>query len=365
MKFSRNILLIPGPLTTSTNVKNALSIDYSAREPLFVNTIKSIRDKLLNISELNHNQYTSILVTGSGTYGNESIISSLPKKTKISVFSNGLYGDRLNDICKINNVLKNTIKLEYNKPITPTIIEQNLKHCNSSHVALVHNETTSGILNPIEDIIPIAKKYNKKVIIDAISSYGGIPIDIKKLDIDYLVGSSNKCLHGHPGLSFVIANKNTLEECKNNNTLSLNLYDQYKDLEEHNQFRYTPPVQIINSLDAALDELIQIGGINARYEKYLIYNNIINNELIKIGCRPYISREYNGPIVSTFYIPSYITNFDFDIFSHNLRKYNIVVYPSPLNNANLIRIGNIGDITYSELIKTINIICLELIKFKL
>ena len=358
----RNILLIPGPLTTSYRVKNSLTIDYSAREPYFINIIKSVREKILTVSNTNPNKYTSILIQGSGSYGNESIISSLPNSSKVSVFSNGIYGDRLRDICHINNNLNNFNKLEYTQQITPEIVEKSIKDCDSTHVALVHNETTSGILNPIDEIIPILKKYKKKVIIDAISSYGGVPIDINKLNIDYLSGSSNKCLHGHPGLSFVIANKETLEECKEqSNTLSLDLYSQYKDFNKKEQFRFTPPVQIVNSLHEALDELLE-NSIDNRYAHYYKLNQIIYNELTDIGFTPYLDRKINSPIVSTYYIPEYIINFDFDIFSQNLKKYKIVLYPSPIDNQRLIRIGNIGDISVEEIYYCLNIMKIELLK---
>jgi len=360
----RNILLIPGPLTTSSRVKSKLNIDYSAREPIFINIIKSVRTKLLDISNTNKDIYTSILLQGSGTYGNEAVISSLPNEAKLTVFSNGLYGERLKEISSINNNLNNYVSLNKTELITPTIIENNIKNCDSSHIALVHNETTSGILNPIDDIIPIIKKYNKKVIVDCVSSYGGIPIDINKLEIDYLVGSSNKCLHSHPGLSFIICKKETLKECKNNsNTLSLDLYNQYLDLESSNQFRFTPPVQIVNSLNTSLHELIQYGGIEERYHKYKKLNTIIYNELTEFGFIPYIPKTINSPIVSTYYIPEYISNFDFDVFSQALRKYNIILYPSPINNTRLIRIGNIGDITIDEMYKCTHIIKNEIIKY--
>ena len=363
MKLSRSILLIPGPLTTSSKIKKALTFDYSAREPNFITIIKSVREKILKVSHTNPNTFTTILLQGSGTYGNESVLSSLPDKSKVSVFSNGLYGDRLRDICLRHNNLSKFNKLGYNDQITPSYIEESIKNCDSSHVALVHNETTSGILNPIEDIVPILKKYNKKVIIDAISSYGGIPIDINGLNIDYLVGSSNKCLHGYPGLSFVIANKNTLEECKGqSNTLSLDLYDQYKDLDSTNQFRFTPPVQIINSLNESLDELIDI-SIDKRYSNYYRFNQIIYTELINFGCKPYLNRDINSPIVSTYYIPDYIHEFDFDTYAKRLKDYNIVLYPSPIDNPRLIRIGNIGDISVEELYCSLNIMKIELLKF--
>lgn len=363
MNLSRNILLIPGPLTTSLKVKKALELDYSAREPIFIKTIKNVRDNLLSISDTNKNKYTSILLQGSGTYGNESIFNSLPNNSKVNVFSNGIYGDRLGELCKYNNVLHKNIQLNYKEQITEKIIEDSIKDCDSTHIALVHNETTSGIINPINKIIPIIKKYNKKVIVDAISSYGGIPININELDIDYLVGSSNKCLHGHPGITFIIANRDTLKECENNsNTLSLDLFKQYEDFELGEQFRFTPPVQIINSLNQSLIEL-NYEGIETRYNRYKLFNDIIYKELTKIEFEPYLPREICGPIVSTYYIPQYIKEFNFDTFSKRLRKKNIILYPSPINNPRLIRIGNIGDITMKELVESLNIIKSEILKF--
>ena len=362
--LTRNILLIPGPLTTSKKVSNVLMNDYSAREDYFINIIKSVRKNLLKISDTNPNDYTTILMQGSGTFGNESVISSLPDKSKITVFSNGLYGGRLKEISSRYNKLHNYIELANNKQITPSLFEDNIKYCNSSHIALVHNETTSGLINPINNLIPIAKKYNKKIIVDAISSYGGIPIDISKLDIDYLIGSSNKCLHGHPGLSFIIAKKNTLEECKSNKSnLSLNLYEQYLDFEKKDQFRFTPPVQIVNSLLKAIYELENNGGILARYEKYTILNRIIYEELISLGFKLYLERDINSPIVSTYIIPDYLNNFDFELFARNLKKHKIILYPSPINNPNLIRIGNIGDIYINELKLCLTIFKDELMKF--
>ena len=219
-------------------------------------------------------------------------------------------------------------------------------------------------MNPINNLIPIAKKYNKKIIVDAISSYGGIPINISKLDIDYLIGSSNKCLHGHPGLSFIIAKKNTLEECKSNKSnLSLNLYEQYLDFEKKDQFRFTPPVQIVNSLLKAIYELEENGGIVARYEKYTILNTIIYEKLLTLGFKPYIDKHINSPIVSTYIIPDYLNNFDFELFARNLKKHKIILYPSPINNPNLIRIGNIGDISINELKLCLTIFKDELMKF--
>lgn len=353
----RPILLIPGPLTTSNVVKLNTFRDYSAREPLFIEKIKFVRDKLLEISNLNKNKYTSVLFQGSGTYANESVISCLPNNSKVDVFSNGIYGIRLADICSKYNNLGNVVSLDKKQQITGEIVENALKNSKSSHIAFVHNETTTGIENCLEDICEVAKKYDKKIILDAISSFGGIPINIDKLNIDYLTGSSNKCLHGYPGIGFVIANKESLEECKDNSkTLSLDIYEQYKDFDEKEQFRFTPPVQVISALQIGIDKLIYDGGIDERYKKYKDNNKIVRNELTSIGFRDYVDKSICSPVVSTYHIPSYIENFDFNNFSQELRKKNIVLYPSPINEPDIIRVGNIGDITSNELYESMDVI---------
>jgi 2-aminoethylphosphonate-pyruvate transaminase len=334
MNLTRTISLIPETITISNRVKYNFNYNVS---------LKSVREKLLDISNTNSNNYTSILVGGSSMNSTKAIISSLPKSARINVFSNGLNGQYIRDICKSNKVLKNTIRFDYKQIITPKIIEKSLERCNSTHVSLVHNELTSGIINPINDIIPIIKKFNKKVILDCSSSYGAIPIDINKLDIDYLIGSSN-CLHGPKGLSFVIAKKNTLEECKT-------LYNNYEkqELNKINSFNTINSLNI-NTINNALDELLEKGGIQSRYNNYVNYNKIIYNELHGLGFIPYLPRDINGSISNTFYIPNYIKNFDYNNFSKQLQKHNIIVGPSPIDEPRLIRICNLGDITISELI---------------
>lgn len=358
----RNILLIPGPITCSNLVKQTMSYDYSAREPFFIDIIKNVRQNLLKISNLDKTKWTSILFQGSGTYANEAVISSLSKNSKIDIFSNGIYGDRLH---QISNIYKNNgkfIKINYDKPITKELVEETIYNSNSTHIALAHNETTSGILNPIQDIIPLAKKYNKKIILDAISSHGGVPINIDELDIDYLVGSSNKCIQGVPGLGYVITKKDILEENKNNGKiLSLDLYSQYLDQKNLEQFRFTPPVQVISAFDAALSELINEGGIEKRNERYSKNNNMMINGLRTLNLKPLIPEKYNSNILNSFLLSDNIQKkFNFDKFALNLKKNNIVVYPSPINKNKILRLGNIGDLTNSEICYAISLINYEL-----
>lgn len=347
-RLMKRILLIPGPVTTSYRVKNSMMLDYSAREPLFISVIKNIRENLLNINKFNPKHYTSILFQGSGTYANEAVISSIPKYSKINIYSNGIYGERLYNLAKKYDKHYKFIELNPNQQITADIVEESIKDCSSTHIALAHCETTSCIENPVNDIIPIAKKYNKKIIIDAISSYGGIPIINN--EIDYLVGSSNKCLHGLPGIGFVIVNRKSLEECRENpETVSLDLYSQYLDFEKEEQFRFTPPVQILNALDIALKELIDNGGIKTRMNNYNVKHNIVYNKLVEMGFKSYIPKEMYGNIGGSYYIPKRRKQFDFNHFADYLNKHNIVVYPSALDDPRIIRIGNIGNITIEEL----------------
>ena len=180
-----------------------------------------------------------------------------------------------------------------------------------THIAMVHCETTTGILNPIEDLSVIAKEYNKTLIIDAMSSFGGIPIDIKALGIDYLISSANKCIQGVPGFGFVIAKKEKLEKCKGiSRSLSLDLYDQYKGMDKDGKWRFTSPTHVVAAFSKALDELKEEGGVEGRYNRYKNNNLVLRKKLKEIGIESYIEEEKQSPIITTFAFPT-------DAFSFN------------------------------------------------
>jgi len=280
---------------------------------------------------------------GSGTFGNEAVLSCLPKNYNVNVFSNGIYGDRLYDIAKLYDYNSSFTKLYDNEQITRQVVENNIS--DNSLVSVVHHETTTGILNDINNICKID---NTKVMIDGISSFGGIPIDINELNCDFFVGSSNKCIHGFPGFSFIIIKKELMNDLKNNNrTLSLDLYSQWYELEKFGQFRFTPPVQIIQACDVALDEFIEQGGVTARFEKYNKFNKKIKEELREYGLKEYLDPDVQGNILTSYYFPN--DNFDYNKYCDDLSKVNIHIYPSSLTKENTFRIGNIGDINENEL----------------
>ncbi len=352
--MNKQILLIPGPVTTSDQVKKAMTFDYASREEKMLKVIHEIRDKLLKLGKASIENYSCILFQGTGTYSNEAVIGTISNNAKLLILSNGVYGERLYKISKQLN-LNSIIKIfpddkKISKDQVEKILEENL---DITHVAMVHNETTSGVLNPIEKIADVIKKRKLWFMVDAISSFGGIDINIDQLDIDYIVGSSNKCLHSFPGLSFVIAKKSTLLKDKNNSkSLSLNLYDQWKDLESNGQFRFTPPPQLLNALLVAINELIDSGGVLARNKKYIEFNKLLHQKFNKIGIKSYINSDNQGPINSTFYYPKEI---NYNLLRDYLSSKNIVIYKTSLDNKKFFRIGNIGEISKKEFERCIDI----------
>ena len=357
--INKQILLTPGPLNCSEIIKNAMLKDYGSRDTKFIDIISNIRNNILTISNIDKSLYTTILIPGSGTYGIESTItSSIKNDGKIAIFSNGAYGIRMTQIASINKIPYLHIKIDNNKIITKEHILDIFKNnTNITHISLVHHETTTGILNPIDDIVKCINNYNIvnnkniKIIIDAMSSYGGIPIDFSNNNIDFLISSSNKCIESVPGFSFVIAKIKSLHEIEGiERSLSLALYPQWKNMEDTHQFRFTPPTHSLVAFNKALEILIKEGGVIERNRRYIQYNNIIRTRFNKMGFKTYLTNNY-GCIITTFYYPT--LNFDFNKFYNFLSQENIIIYPGKLSNENVFRIGNIGNISLDELYNTL------------
>lgn len=355
-KKNKNTLFIPGPVTTSKSVKKIVSYDFGSRDLNIVETIKNIRSNLLKIVNANSVMYSAILFQGTGTYANESVLGSLPENTNLGILSNGIYGNRLHHIADKLNINNKLYEFDYNKKLDLKIIEKKIKY--HTHIAFVHNETTLGTLNELDKIVNLLKEHNKIIIVDAVSSFGGIPIDLKKTPIDFLIASSNKCLHSYPGISFVIAKKKILKKYTTSKSLSLDLYSQWREFELNNQFRFTPPVQMIKTLNVAIKELLD-EGVNQRHNKYIKYNQLIRKTMNDIGLESIIDCVSQGPICQSFYYP--YDNFDYNELYHRLNKHNIVIYTASFNNKNVLRLGNIGDINMKKFKKCVNIIKNEIL----
>ncbi|MBK8946091.1 MAG: 2-aminoethylphosphonate--pyruvate transaminase [Ignavibacteriae bacterium] len=351
-------LFTPGPLNTSDSIKSAMLRDLGSRDNDFISIVNNVRNKLLELVNLRKGDYESILMQGSGTFGIESVISStVPIDGKLLVIINGAYGKRIKNISHRLGI--ETIDLIYQENEIPDLnkIEEILNTDNEiTNVAVVHCETTSGIINPIDEIGKIVKKYNVEYIVDAMSSFGAYQMDFISSGIDYLISSSNKCIEGVPGFSFIIAKTESLKKKKNFSiSTSLDLYDQWIAIEGNGQFRFTPPTHSILAFNQALIELEDEGGINGRANRYKLNHEYLVNGMRKLGFSEYVESANQGYIITSFYYPI-SSNFIFEKFYERLSEKGFVIYPGKLSEVNCFRIGNIGRIFINDIENLLNAI---------
>lgn len=345
-------LFTPGPLTTGGMVKLAMLRDLGSRDNEFINIVSSIRNDLLEIAGVSQDQgFESIIMQGSGTFGIESVISSVvPFDGHLLVIINGAYGQRISKIADIHYISQTKLVFEENEqPSLSTIENELLADPGITHIAVIHCETTTGIINPIEEIGMLAKKYRKTYIVDAMSSFGAVPINMEAAGVDFLISSSNKCIEGVPGFSFIIAKREELQKSKDiNRTLSLDLYDQWVSLEQSGQFRFTPPTHALLAFRKALDDLKEEGGVEGRAIRYYENYKALIREMEELGFEEYLDREKQGYIITTFKYPDHL-NFDFHNFYELLSQRGQIIYPGKLTKADCFRIGNIGRIGVKDI----------------
>lgn len=338
------ILFTPGPLTTSRTVKQAMLRDLGSRDFSFIETVKDIRRRLLSAGEVEDMDYEAIPMQGSGTFSVETVISACVKPGgKVLVVINGAYGQRIKKICEVLQI--DTAVLEYpeNVPVEPEEVAAAIeREGDVSMVAIVHCETTTGIMNPVEEIGQIVRKSGARYFVDAMSSFGAVPLNLAAARIDYLVSSANKCIEGVPGFGFVIARRKALEETEGwARSLSFDLHAQWKSLEANGQFRFTPPTHVLLAFHQALLELEQEGGVAARGKRYQQNYETLVAGMRALGFSAYLPEELQGYIITSFFYPD-DPKWDFETFYRLLNERNYVIYPGKVSNANCFRIGNIG-----------------------
>ncbi|NBK96599.1 MAG: 2-aminoethylphosphonate--pyruvate transaminase [Erysipelotrichia bacterium] len=347
-------LLTPGPLTTSDRVKEQMLFDHCTWDDDYKSITQKIRKGLLDLAHASETNYTVVLMQGSGTFGVESVITSVVKKDKkILIASNGEYGRRMYDICEHAGIDYIAYDEDFDKVLNASIINEMLANDESiTHVAMVHSETTTGILNDIASVAKVVKANHCDFIVDAMSSFGGIEIEVEKLNIDYLISSANKCIQGVPGFSFVICRRDKLIASEGRaRSLSLDLYDQWKTMDKDGKWRYTSPTHVVLAFYQAMKELEEEGGIVARQARYTNNDQVLIEKMAQLGMKAYIDNENQGPIITTFYYPEN-ANFSFVEMYDYIKERGYAIYPGKLTNADTFRIGNIGEI-YEE-----DIVCL-------
>lgn len=341
------LLLTPGPLSTSKGVKAAMLRDWCTWDNEYNDLVQSLRAKLVSLGGRNHDDYTTVLMQGSGTFSVESVIGSVvPEDGKLVVLTNGAYGNRIAQIAKVLKV--NTVVVDFGEvgQAEPEKLREVLEgDPEITHVAVVHCETTTGMLNPIDEIGKVVKSFGKVYIVDAMSSFGGVAIDVADLQIDYLVSSANKCIQGVPGFGFILAKTEELKKCKGQaRSLSLDLYDQWETMEKHNgKWRFTSPTHVVRAFYQAMLELEEEGGIEKRQVRYRENQRILVEGMEAIGFRALLPKEWQSPIITSFYFPE-SPQFTFAAFYERLKKEGFVLYPGKISHADTFRIGNIGEV---------------------
>lgn len=350
-------LLTPGPLTTTNTVKEQMLFDRCTWDQDYKNITQQIRSSLLDLAGATNQEYTAVLMQGSGTFAVESVLTTaISADDKLLIITNGAYGERIVQMAEYIGLHYRAHSTLYNEFPQEAEIRGILEEDPAiTHIAMVHCETTTGILNPLEMISQLAKAYDKTLIIDAMSSFGGIEIDVPGLGIDYLISSANKCIQGVPGFGFVIAKLDKLLACKGNaRSLSLDLYDQWKAMDTDGKWRYTSPTHVVAAFSRAIEELIEEGGIPARAARYQNNNRVLRERLARIGIEAYISDDKQSPIITTFLFPN--ETFSFEDFYEYVKEKGYVLYPGKLTEHDTFRIGNIGEIYEEDIQSLCNII---------
>lgn len=346
------LLFTPGPLTTSKTVKEAMLRDLGSRDFEFIKTVQYVRNELLLAGEVSREQgYETVIMQGSGTFGIESVISSVvPASGHLLIVINGVYGERIAKMADVYGIRHTKLLFEENEIPVLSKIEAALDADKKiTHLAVIHCETTTGIINPIEAIGELCAQKRIGYIVDAMSSFGAVPVNVAKCNIDFLISSSNKCIEGVPGFSFIIARKESLQKCEGNaRTLSLDLYGQWKGLETDGQFRFTPPTHSLLAFAQALVELEEEGGVPGRGGRYQSNYNALMAGMKELGFKEYLEEEKRGYIITCFHYPDH-PNFDFKKFYELLNEKGFVIYPGKLSKVNCFRIGSIGRITTADI----------------
>ena len=339
------LLFTPGPLTTSETVKAAMLRDSGSRDREFLSVVRSIRERLLAIGGAGAGGvYECVLMQGSGTFAIESVISSaIPRDGRLLVLVNGAYGRRIAQIGQIHGIGVEVLDVPENQTISADAVSERLAADPSiTHVAVVHCETTTGILNPIEKIGRVVAGAGAAYIVDAMSSFGAIPIDLVKAHADFLISSANKCIEGVPGFGFILARRDALIAAKGlARTLSLDLHAQWAGLEGDGQFRFTPPTHALLAFHQALAELEAEGGVAGRAARYRRNQAALAKGMAEMGFQPYLAGEDQSYIITTYRYPT-DPHFRFEDFYSRLSELGFIIYPGKLSQEPCFRIGTIG-----------------------
>ena len=343
-------LLTPGPLTTTDETKRAMLRDWGSRDTDFIALNKWVRERLVALVE-GQGTHVAVPMQGSGTFAVEAMLGTfVPRDGKLLILVNGAYGRRMAQMCKYYGRAHAVYETPEDTPPDPAEVDARLaKDPAITHVAVVHCETTSGILNPVAEIGAVVARRGRRFLIDAMSAFGALPLSAREVQFDAVAASANKCLEGVPGVGFVVAREAALKTCEGNAaSLSLDLHDQWRAMERNGQWRFTPPTHVIAAFARAMEQHQAEGGVAGRGARYRRNCRVLIEGLRALGFETLLPDRLQAPIIVTVHTPS-DPRFEFERFYDRLREKGYVIYPGKLTVADTFRIGCIGALGEAEM----------------
>jgi len=338
-------LLTPGPLTTSLRTKQSMLRDWGSWDGDFNSITGRVRERLLQIVH-GSGTHECVPMQGSGTFSVEAAVGTLvPRTGHVLVPQNGAYCQRIARICRVLGRRLTTIDYAENTQVAAADIERALRADPSiTHVALVHCETSTGILNPLEEVAQVVSRHGRGLIVDAMSSFGALEIDARTTPFDAVVAASGKCLEGPPGMGFVIVRREPLERCEGNcHSLSLDLHDQWVYMKKTTQWRYTPPTHVVAAFDAAIAQYLEEGGLVARGARYAQNCRTLIEGMSRLGLKSFLPAAIQAPIIVTFFAPD-SPRYVFQDFYNAVKAHGYILYPGKLTTVETFRVGCMGQL---------------------
>lgn len=341
-------LFTPGPLNTTATVKQCMQFDVGSRTRGFVDVVHKVRESLLAVVGAAEPEHVCVLLQGSGTFAIEATIgTAMSSEHRLLACSNGSYGERIAYIARARGVGVEILRVEETVPITADAVDKRLAQDPSvTHLSIVHCETSTGLINPVADIARVAKEHGCTVIVDAMSSFGGVLVDLPRSGIDYLISSPNKCLQGVPGFAFVLARRPALVARRGlSSSVCLDLVAQLDEFDVSGQFRFTPPTHTLLAAEQALQEFNAEGAVAGRADRYRANHQRLMVRMTGLGFRPLLETCYQSPIITAFHWPAQRA---FAPFCDALADRGFVIYPGKIAATSSFRIGTIGDLCVKD-----------------
>jgi 2-aminoethylphosphonate-pyruvate transaminase len=344
------ILLTPGPLTTTLRTKLAMLRDWGSWDADFNAVTAQVRQRLLDIID-GHATHTVVPLQGSGTFSVEAAVATIvPRDGHVLVLDNGAYCKRAAKLTQLMGRRTSVECFAEQAPVSPAVLDERLRADPSiTHVVLIHCETGTGVLNPLAEVAAVCERRGPGLIVDAMSSFGALPIDAGRIRFDALIAASGKCLEGVPGMGFVFLRKSVLEHCAGRSqSLAMDLFDQHQYMEKTGQWRFTPPTHVVVALAEAIQQFIDEGGQPARLKRYQDNCNTLVDGMAALGFRPFLAPEVQAPIIVTFHAPAHPA-YDFKRFYAAAKAQGFILYPGKLTEVETFRVGCIGAIGPNEM----------------